>query len=389
MLSRRGSVRIASIPFSQGITSFSPILPPPPPPGPGPPPGPNPLLPIILILLLPVIGLVAPVLVAPPAPLPEAAAPSQEAVATPGVAPSTPQRALHTAAPTPPLAVRAATPARPLVLPAVARRAAAATPGPATFPKSARPPGLVLPYVGANLWMPITAGIALLGIGLLLRRGPQQSDGQRSAGRLVRQGGSGLAAVSLLAGALLVATPAGWVALTALMVGRTQTAALAAWETTVTVPPSRAPRQRPAQQAAASPGLVLTIPRVGLRRFVPEGATPEHLRRFGVGRITWTSLPPAEGMIGIAGHRTTYGAPFFRLDSLRIGDLVLVDYGGRRYHYTVRRLEVVRPDRVDVLRGEPGRRGIALITCTPIYSASFRLVVLGNLLAVTPQAAAP
>lgn len=193
----------------------------------------------------------------------------------------------------------------------------------------------------------------------------------------------------LLSGAVLAVSPAGWVTATALTAGRTQTAALAAWDEAPAGVPSRMPRQPAAEQAASRTGMVLTIPRLGLRRFVPGGATAEHLRRFGVGRITWTPTPPAEGILGIAGHRTTYGAPFFRLDSLRNGDLIFVEYQDRRYQYTVRGFEVVPPDRIDVLFGDPGERGIALVTCTPAYSAAFRLVVLGNLTAVTPQAALP
>jgi len=183
----------------------------------------------------------------------------------------------------------------------------------------------------------------------------------------------------IAAGVVLVLAPFGWIAYTAVAVGPAQTAALAAWES--------------AQGGAAAPagrvvsdGMVLTIPRLELRRFVPEGATPEHLRKFGVGRISWTTLPDRPGVLGIAGHRTTYGAPFFRLDTLRRGDVILVDYAGRRYRYAVVGSEVVRPEQVEVLWAPGVDRGIALVTCTPAYSAAFRLVVLGVLHGVVPVA---
>ncbi len=186
--------------------------------------------------------------------------------------------------------------------------------------------------------------------------------------------------VLLITGILLLVSPAGWVAYTALAVAPAQTEALAAWDSSLkgaaAVPATPA-------RAAANPVMLLTIPRLGLRRAVPPGAHAENLRRYGVGHISWTSLPGGPGMVGIAGHRTTYGAPFFRLNTVRPGDLIYVDYRGRRYTYTVSRSDVVTPDRVDVLEGTAAP-GIALVSCTPVYSAAFRLVVQGALASVTP-----
>ena len=187
-----------------------------------------------------------------------------------------------------------------------------------------------------------------------------------------------LGTLLIIAGIVLVLSPLGWVAYTAMAVGPTQTAALAAWERAATP-------AGPAQNPAA--GMVVTIPRLNLRRFVPEGATPDHLRRFGVGRITWTALPASPGLLGIAGHRTTYGAPFFRLDTLRRGDAIFIDYNGRRYRYAVMESRVVRPEQMEVLAAPAGVRGIALVTCTPAYSAAYRLVVLGTLRGVSDSPA--
>ncbi len=184
----------------------------------------------------------------------------------------------------------------------------------------------------------------------------------------------------IAAGLMLVLAPFGWIAYTAMAVGPAQTAALAAWES------AQSGRGASAERVAPQ-GMVLVIPRMELRRFVPEGATPEHLRTFGVGRIAWTALPDRPGILGIAGHRTTYGAPFFRLDTLRPGDAIFVEYGGQRYRYAVVDSQVVRPEQVEVLWAPPGERGIALVTCTPAYSAAFRLVVLGVLRGVAPAAA--
>jgi len=190
-----------------------------------------------------------------------------------------------------------------------------------------------------------------------------------------------LSSACITAGIVLVLSPLGWVGYTAVAVGPAQTAALAAWERTTPRAPAAADGA-----VAAAPGMVLTIPRLRLRSFVPEGATIDHLRRFGVGRIAWTALPEDPGILGIAGHRTTYGAPFFRLDTLRRGDVIFVEHKGRRYRYAALESRVVRPEQVDVLQASLGTQGIALVTCTPAYSAAYRLVVFGTLRGISTPA---
>lgn len=179
-----------------------------------------------------------------------------------------------------------------------------------------------------------------------------------------------LSNILLSVGAGCVVVPLLWVGYTTWHVGPIQTAALAAWE-----------QQAPSVNRE---GFVLAIPRLGLKRYVPEGATSMQLRRYGVGHITWTALPDRTGIVGIAGHRTTYGAPFFRLESLTQGDVIHVDYDGKRFAYTVTDKRVLNPNQAEVLRGSPGQRIVALVTCTPPYSAAYRLVVLGNLQNVSP-----
>jgi len=186
---------------------------------------------------------------------------------------------------------------------------------------------------------------------------------------------SRLSTLCIVTGVVLLLTPAAWVLYTGRQASEVQTAALAAWE----AGRSEATTRRQPSANPGNPGLVLTIPRLGVRRYVPEGATPEHLRRYGIGRITWTSLPTGSGTLGIAGHRTTYGAPFFHLDRLVAGDTILVDYGGHRYTYRVERQVTVTPDRADTLQDSAGASGIALVTCSPPHSAAFRLIVFGHL----------
>ncbi len=192
----------------------------------------------------------------------------------------------------------------------------------------------------------------------------------------MRASGKALSRLSTLCfatGIVFLLFPAAWVLYTGRQVSEVQTAALAAWED------RRAGEPTSRARVSGSVGLVLTIPRLGVRRFVPEGASPDHLRRYGVGRITWTALPTDAGILGIAGHRTTYGAPFLRIDRLQPGDTILVDYGGHRYTYRVERQVTVAPERADTLQDANGARGIALVTCSPPYSAAFRLIVFGSL----------
>ena len=184
---------------------------------------------------------------------------------------------------------------------------------------------------------------------------------------------SRLSTLCIIVGVLLLLSPVAWVLYTGREASEVQTAALAAWEG------GRGPESAASGHVSPGDGLLLTIPRLDVRRFVPEGATPDHLRRYGVGRITWTALPTGSGLLGIAGHRTTYGAPFFRLDRLQSGDVILVDYGGHRYTYHVQRQATVTPERADALQEGTGGRGIALVTCTPAYSAAFRLIIFGSL----------
>jgi sortase A len=146
--------------------------------------------------------------------------------------------------------------------------------------------------------------------------------------------------------------------------------------------------------------MVLEIPRLGVRRLVPDGATVQNLKQYGVGHISWTAFPQAVrgavadpiaaapdrgGIVAIAGHRTTYGAPFYRIGTLRTGDAVVLLYAGRRYVYRVDRQLTTRPSDVEALDGDADT--IALVTCAPPFSAAFRLIVFGHLERVTADRA--
>lgn len=116
--------------------------------------------------------------------------------------------------------------------------------------------------------------------------------------------------------------------------------------------------------------------------FVVSGVGRQDLMR-GPGHYPETAEPGAAGNIGIAGHRTTYGSPFFHLDQLVEGDEIHVTgRDGERHTYRVAGQQVVAPSDVWVLDPDPlgsGNPTLTLTTCHPRFSAAQRLVVFAEL----------
>lgn len=122
----------------------------------------------------------------------------------------------------------------------------------------------------------------------------------------------------------------------------------------------------------------LVIPAIGVDRYVVQGVTEQDLQ-MGPGHYPGTALPGQLGNVGIAGHRTTFGAPFFRLNELHKGDLVyLTDTTGTTWVYSVQRMWVVPPDDVAVLAPTHGAE-LTLTTCNPRFWATNRLIVRAGL----------
>jgi sortase A len=116
--------------------------------------------------------------------------------------------------------------------------------------------------------------------------------------------------------------------------------------------------------------------------FVVEGVDPETLKQ-GPGHYPGTAAPGQPGNFALAGHRTTYGAPFFHLDQLRAGDEVhVVDRQQRSWVYEVTESRVVLPHETWVIGPDPldsGRPVMSFTTCEPHYSAEKRLIVFAEL----------
>ena len=141
------------------------------------------------------------------------------------------------------------------------------------------------------------------------------------------------------------------------------------------VEPARSPRATTTLPPAL-PGdavAILRIPAIGLERTVVEGVGVADLKQ-GPGHYPQTPLPGQPGNAAIAGHRTTYGAPFYDLDELEPGDDVLVRTLQGEFTYEVSTTDVVAPSETGVLAPtEDGR--LTLTTCEPRFSARKRLVV--------------
>ena len=118
--------------------------------------------------------------------------------------------------------------------------------------------------------------------------------------------------------------------------------------------------------------------------YVIQGVGLDDLQR-GPGHYPGTALPGEKGNFAVAGHRTTYGAPFFNLDQLREGDEVLVtDQTGKRFTYRVSAQRVVSPADTWVIEPDPldtGKKTLTLTTCNPRFSNAERLIVFAELVA--------
>lgn len=142
-----------------------------------------------------------------------------------------------------------------------------------------------------------------------------------------------------------------------------------------TVRPGRSQMQRP------EPGKVVgrfVIPSIRLDKILVEGAGVEDLKT-GPGHYPSTPFPGQPGNAGIACHRTTYGAPCFRLDLVSEGDDVYVQTLQGSFHYVVERSWVVSPKDTTVLAPTPGENVLTITTCHPAYTARQRYVVRARL----------
>lgn len=131
------------------------------------------------------------------------------------------------------------------------------------------------------------------------------------------------------------------------------------------------------------------IDRIGLDIVVAEGTDTDSLRKGpghymtadrigGAHRGDGSAFPGQGKTTGIAGHRTTYLAPFRRIDQIRDGDEVVVEMPYATFTYEVQKHEIVAPDETRVVR-DVGHERLVLTACNPLYSAAERYVVFARL----------
>lgn len=121
----------------------------------------------------------------------------------------------------------------------------------------------------------------------------------------------------------------------------------------------------------------LTILSANINHYVVFGVENEKLE-YGPGYIVGTSLPGTGGNFAIAGHRTTYGAPFGNLDRVQLGETIIFQTNTNEYKYKVVDVQIVSPTDNFVLQNFGDDR-ITLTTCHPKFSAKQRLIVVGQL----------
>jgi sortase A len=139
--------------------------------------------------------------------------------------------------------------------------------------------------------------------------------------------------------------------------------------------------------ADGSPVGRITIPRIGADFVVVAGTGTDALQS-GPGVFPQTHFPGVPRTTAIAGHRTTYLAPFRHIDALKPGDEIVLAMPYGRFTYAVTGHRVVAPTDVQAAEADVGYSRLVLSACTPLFSAAKRLLVYARLLLTVPEGAA-
>src|SRR5919201_1516096 len=167
------------------------------------------------------------------------------------------------------------------------------------------------------------------------------------------------------------------------------------WPVPATVPPSPHPKAELATVRAdahkdakalsdSGPFGRLVIGRIGLTVIVVQGTDWWGDLSKGPGHYANTSVPGLGRTVAIAGHRTTFGAWFRHIDSIRNGDAITLQMPYATFRYRVQYHRVVSSDDWSIIRPQ-GYERLVLSACHPLYSASHRWVVFARAVSVTPK----
>lgn len=122
----------------------------------------------------------------------------------------------------------------------------------------------------------------------------------------------------------------------------------------------------------------IVIPSIALDQKIHEGTDPNTVHK-GVWARPNTSTPSKGGNTVLVGHRFTYGGPatFYHLDKVIVGDRILVYWQEHEYNYVVKSIKTV-PATATEVEGPTAIPTLTLYTCTPLWSAKDRLVVVAE-----------
>lgn len=133
----------------------------------------------------------------------------------------------------------------------------------------------------------------------------------------------------------------------------------------------------------------ITIPKIDVNKWIVAGVDWNSLKK-GPGVYLDGPLPGQKGNSSIAGHRTTFGAPFERVDELKEGDVITIETRQGTFGYVVTWTKIVRPDDLSVLEPDPSvESSITLISCTPKFSSSKRIIIRANIAPDNPTPVKP
>lgn len=130
----------------------------------------------------------------------------------------------------------------------------------------------------------------------------------------------------------------------------------------------------------------IRIPKIGASFVVVDGTGTSDLQK-GPGIYPQTPFPGVPGTTAIAGHRTTYLAPFRHIDELKHGDPIVLEMPYARFTYVVQHKRIVKPTALWVIK-RVGYDRLVLSACNPLYSAAQRIIVFARLRRVQPLGAA-
>jgi sortase A len=131
----------------------------------------------------------------------------------------------------------------------------------------------------------------------------------------------------------------------------------------------------------------IRVPRMGVNMILVNGTDHDSLKK-GPGRDQRTFMPGENRLVYIAGHRTTYLAPFSHIDRLKAGDRVTLEVPYGRFVYSVTRHRIVKATDLSVLRS-PRHELLELQACHPRFFASHRYIAYARLIRVEPRGAEP